>query len=690
MNFQKPSAALVAASSLILNALANEPSSTDATVDLDPLVVTSAQTADPNRVTFDPQIAIQPLPANDGADALKHIAGINVIRKGGTDGDPTFRGMAGSRLPVVLDGVTSLGGCGFRMDPPTAYVFPSSFDEVTLLKGPQSVRYGPGSSAGVVLFERATPRLIAGETSGSFISTIADHGRRELSLSALTGNPSFYARFQGSYAEADNYTDGSGRLVNSAYQRWNTQTSLGYTPSENAVLELSLSLSDGEAAYADRGMDGVAFDRTAYSLRYEADQLDGIFRSVEAIAYHSYVDHVMDNFSLREFTPTMMMAMPMSSNPDRLTTGGSLRFELDPQGSLEISFGFDAQSNRHRVRNAMGANASNFAALPFVEDGNFDQVGTFTEIAYRLDESNTLIAGARIDSWQATDLRQTIATGHAGMAMPNPTSGKSRSDPLASGYLRLESNLDQKGTKLFAGLGRAERFPDYWERFSKESSTSISAFDTNPETVTQLDLGYQTAFADFRLTSSLFYAEHDDYILIESAFPKAMGMMNRTTTISRNIDATTYGGEIELSYQNDDGYYAASALAYTHGTNETDHRPLGQISPLELKLEGGIRRQAWSAGFIARFVDSQDRYALNQGNIVGQDIGPSDSFEVVSLHSSYRLNEYWSLAAGIDNLFDVTYAEHISRGGSMVNGFVQTLRINEPGRTAWTRLNAQF
>ncbi len=37
-----------------------------------------------------------------------------------------------------------------------------------------------------------------------------------------------------------------------------------------------------------------------------------------------------------------------------------------------------------------------------------------------------------------------------------------------------------------------------------------------------------------------------------------------------------------------------------------------------------------------------------------------------------------------------TYAEHISQGGAMVPGFIQTVRINEPGRTAWLKLNARF
>ena len=48
------------------------------------------------------------------------------------------------------------------MDPPTAYIFPSAFDRITVLKGPQSVQYGPDTSAGVVLLS-----VTSGDSTGS-------------------------------------------------------------------------------------------------------------------------------------------------------------------------------------------------------------------------------------------------------------------------------------------------------------------------------------------------------------------------------------------------------------------------------------------------------------------------------------------------------------------------------------------
>ena len=80
-------------------------------------VEVTASAARPLAVETDPRTPRQPIPAHDGADYLKTIPGFSVIRKGGTDGDPVLRGMAGSRVGILLDGENVLGGCGNRMDP---------------------------------------------------------------------------------------------------------------------------------------------------------------------------------------------------------------------------------------------------------------------------------------------------------------------------------------------------------------------------------------------------------------------------------------------------------------------------------------------------------------------------------------------------------------------------------------------
>jgi iron complex outermembrane receptor protein len=121
-----------------------------------------------------------------------------------------------------------------------------------------------------------------------------------------------------------------------------------------------------------------------------------------------------------------------------------------------------------------------------------------------------------------------------------------------------------------------------------------------------------------------------------------------------------------------------------------DAAPLAQMPPLEARLGLEFSRAAWSAGALLRAVAEQDRYVVNQGNIVGQDLGPTAGFTVLSLNGGWRPRTGVLLTAGVDNLFDRAYAEHLSRGGAMVSGYVQTTQVNEPGRTLWFKLNVAY
>jgi len=656
---------------------------------LEELVVTGARMLEPLRIVADPKLPRQPLPAHDGADFLKTVPGFNVIRKGGTDGDPVFRGMAASRLNIVADGQPVLGGCGNRMDPPTAYIFPEAFDRIVVVKGPQTVLQGPGNSAATVMFEREPVRFTSPAAVGTGSALAGSFGRTDLVGEMRAGTQLGYAQLTGTRSESDDYTDGDGRRVNSSYLRWSGTAALGWTPDERTRLELSGTLSDGEAAYADRGMDGVKFDRESALLRFERDvSATGVLERVQAEAFYAYVDHVMDNYSLRTFVPSMMMPNPSVMNPDRRTSGGRVLLDLRFGDAATASVGLDAQENRHTQRMSMNQPQMPYESMPRAEDARFRQAGVFGELTVDAGSSARVIAGLRADDWQARDSREMLSLG-MGMTAPNPTAGHERNETLWSGFARYERDLARAPLTLYAGLGRVERFPDYWELVSagKESVDSPSAFDsTRPEKTTQLDAGllYERGRLSFSLSG--FYSDIGDYVLIESNYPKGM----RRTTVTRNVDATTWGGEADAVIGLTRSLRLTGTLAYTRGENDTDGTALAQMPPLEGRLGLEFSRGSWSAGALVRAVAGQDRIALNQGNIVGQDLGTTPGFTILSLNAGWRPRDSVIVTAGVDNLFDVAYAEHLSRGGAMVAGYEQTTRVNEPGRTLWLKLGVDL
>jgi iron complex outermembrane receptor protein len=646
---------------------------------IDEVVVTAPHNTDPLTVSTDPKAPRQPVPAHDGADYLKTIPGFSVIRKGGTDGDPVFRGMAGSRLNVLLDGEQIFGGCGGRMDPPTAYVFPAAYDRITVLKGPQSVVHGAGASSATVLFERDLKREPGNK--GDAALTVGSFGRNDEMLDASTASQTTYLRAGGTRSASDDYADGNGKTVHSAYKRWSFNSALGWTPDDDTRLELTLAKSDGQAAYADRGVDGSKFARDNYGVKFDKKKISPLFDSVEAQYFYNYVDHVMDSYSLRSGNPSSMMA---AMNPDRKTTGGRMAVGLALGDATKVKLGVDAQNNIHTGRTgAAPGYMGDYTQQARVQDAAFRNTGLFGEVNHATSERSRIIGGLRIDNWNAEDNRATILRGMM-TTLTNPTANQTRSETLNSGFVRYEN--DFSASTLFVGLGSTSRAPDYWELFSYESAVTASAFNTKPEKTSQLDVGLNFAEGSLSGTIATFYNKITDYNLIQSNVSKGMS----TVTITRNVNATTYGLEASLVAKISETLKLDGNLALVRGENDTDGTALAQMSPLEARLGATYDDKTWSYGALLRAVAAQDRFVANQGNIAGQDIGSTPGFVIFAVNGGWRASKTAKITAGVDNLFNTVYAEHLSRAGTAVTGYVQTTRVNEMGRNIWAKANFEF
>jgi iron complex outermembrane receptor protein len=133
-----------------------------------------------------------------------------------------------------------------------------------------------------------------------------------------------------------------------------------------------------------------------------------------------------------------------------------------------------------------------------------------------------------------------------------------------------------------------------------------------------------------------------------------------------------------------------ASLAYVRGENRTDAIPLAQQPPLEGKLGVSYTGKTWFLGASSRLVAEQTRFALNQGNIAGQDLGRAAGFGLFSLNAGWRPNQWVQVSTGIDNLFDKTYAEFVSRAGTDLSGYTKTTRVNEPGRSIWVKVDLSY
>lgn len=527
----------------VCTALASHAQAADADfapiIDLGPVVVAVARPVSPLTFELSPRAPRQPVPASDGADYLKIIPGFATVRNGGTNGDPVLRGMFGSRLNLLTNGGAMPGACPSHMDNAMSYIAPETYDSLVVIKGPQTVLWGPGASAGTVRFERdrevfesPTWKLAGSGLGGSF-------GRNDQVLDATYGDRFGYARITANRSESDDYDDGNGDKVASAWKKWNTDFAFGWTPDADTLVELSAGVGDGQSRYAIRGMDGTRFDRENFGARFQKRNLGKHLSEVEASVLHNRADHVMDNYTLRTPNPGGPMPMPMASNVERLTCGGRVAATWD-WGRHELIAGVDIQDSRYSRRRAAGRGA--YASRPWAVDARFRYLGVFAESKWRLGENSGLIGGARADRPEATDQRARV--GGMRMSIPNPTAGQTRGESLQAGFVRFEHDIGSQPLSWYAGVGHTERMPDYWELFSADRGPagSVNAFaGIETEKTTQLDVGLQYRGKRVDAWVSAYAGRIDDYVLFDYSGGGTMGANIRVDNMQADIRGAELG-----------------------------------------------------------------------------------------------------------------------------------------------------
>ncbi|NHC04206.1 TonB-dependent copper receptor [Acinetobacter sp. 187] len=682
-------------------------------VSLAPIVATAQQGNDANGliVRADPKQPTQPIPSADGADYLQSIIGFNQVQSGGANGDVTFRGMFGSRIKILTDGSENLGACPSRMDAPTSYISPESYDKISVIKGPQTVQYANTGSAATVIFEREPESLTTDKPyRGQASVMLGSFGRVDQNLEAAVGDEKKYLRLNTNRSSSNSYVDGSHQQVPSAWERWNADLAVGWMPNPDTWFELNGGKSDGEALYAGRAMDGSAFKRESLGLKFRKQHINDVIQQIEGQVNYSFNDHVMDNFSLRPFNPNDGMKMPMATNVSRRTLNARVAMTSE-WDKLQLISGVDTQHNEHATRSGMN---NSYVQQPRSSDMKFESYGAFSELSYPINDQYKWVAGARVDQVHVKDLRQDSHV--AGL---NTVLDKT----LPSGFFRFENQHPHHDAKTYIGVGFVERMPDYWELFSPKQGNagSINTFNgVDTEKTLQLDLGYQHHHGAFSSWASAYVGMVKDYILMRYQSP-AMSMdttmpMNSMTSMhqtmnqampmntmsggmqmgsaksayAKNVDATIAGAEFGLAYEFTPYLQADVSGMYAWGRNTTNNTPLPQIAPFEGRMNLRYVQDKYNVGLLWRVVASQNRVSLNEGNIVGYDMKKSAGFTTLALNGTYTLKDGVDLSIGIDNLLGKTYTEHLNRSGSSGFGFAAEEQFNNVGRNYWGRLSVKF
>ncbi|NBB86607.1 MAG: TonB-dependent receptor [Bacteroidetes bacterium] len=629
-------------------------------------------------------------PVQDLAEGLRGLAGLNLQRRGALALDPNVRGLTGTQVGTLVDGMRSFGAGPARMDTPLSHVDPATVEQMSVVRGPYALALGGTLSTLDVQTRSTVPQ---GPFTGALATGFAGNRNAADVNGHVMGRAgrAFYD-IGGAYRTGDDYTAGDGSSVRGEFMSAEVRGRFGFEPTSTSRLTARLSYQDQrDVAYVGRPLDADFFETIRGSLKYRraGSGLAPVF-TVQAYGYQTL--HLMnnDNKPTAQPNPDRMPPFPLNifNNTEIATVGGRSTVVLQPSPRLTLDVGLEGYTAfRTATRVRARRDTGDILGEDIVWGGvRTTEVGGFVQAERSIGRAD-ITGTARLDVAHMNPAR--VSQGFLDRA--NTTADAlDQTDALWS--LAVSASVPVTNTvTLTAGAGSAARVPESLERYgdrmgatrAQRGNEFMGVPALEPERTWQSDLGVtlQTGRLDATLTGFARY--HDDYITFDEApdVPSALPMTPPEVFRYINGKAFFWGGELEMAYALRRGVTLQATGDYLWARDETLDEPAYGVSPASLQLGGRVQpfddRLFFEANL--RGVATQTRVAEARGE------ASTDGYVLANLRLGLPLPQGLTLRAGIDNLFDTTYADHLNAR----NQFTRA-PILEPGRSVFARLRYAF
>ncbi len=663
----------------------------------------------------------------DSAELVRKAPGANVNRNGALTGIVQYRGMFGARVNVRIDGLNIAPAGPNWMDPPLSNLPTQFLDTLTVVRGVSPVSAGAETIGGTV---RARSRRIdfgdndqtrfQGELQGGYASA-NDAGSAGLLLGAADRRQRF--QLEGSWDDADDLRAGGGdELIPSGYRRKSWALDYGRRLAGQTLDVRYQHNRVDDAGTPALPMDIVFLDGDLFGLEYQG-RLGAL--ELEGRLHYQSTDHRMDNYSQRR-VPRMAsgMAMRRFAVTDSNDWAWDLRAAM-ALGGGEFSFGVDGWLARHNADvfspDRAAFHIENYHAI------ERDRIGLFGEWEGDLGAGWGLLAGLRYTHVHS-DAGEVSANG-LGMTqalaerLVETFNGRdrARNDDFVDLSAILSRAFSDQLTLEF-GLGIKHRAPSYQERYLwlplestaglADRRTYVGDPELDPETAYHLDLGLEWRSHAAYLTPRIFYKRVDDYIQgtpLNSGDALAyrrrvVGMLKGPGFCTANpgaplcvplrfsnVDAEFYGFDAGFGMRFDPHWSLDGSISYVRGKRRDISDDLYRVAPLNGTLALTYRRNRWSLTGEGVFYAAQNDVSRTNAEQATPGYG------IVNLHGSYRMGRDLLLYAGVDNLFDRFYHDHLAgynRVAASADGRAADLAVGErlpgAGRSLFVRAVLSF
>jgi len=632
---------------------------------------------------------------NSVGDLTEQVSGISTLKTGTNISKPIVHGLHSNRVLVINDGLRhGYQGWGEGHAPE---IDPSHINEIEVVKGAGTVKYGPEALGGVILYNTKRP-LLDQKLNGSLGSSYQSNGN------AVSGQISLE---QGSHRfawNASGFGISQGDLMAPNYNLSNTgkteyggsfntlfhtpsvelEVSASYLEQDLGILRGSLvgNLQDLQNAI-ERSTPSPTFDPTRKIQNPKHDTQHALLKSKLSLFLGDHVFKLQYGIQRNIRKEFDVRRGELNDRPviDLLLLSHTLGAEWIQPSIGKWSGNSGLQMFAQNSVNEPGSNPINF-----VPDYNVLNLGAYTIQSYDLDES-VIELGVRLDyqTLSVADTIRDVATYANEVNFTNAT--------FTLGF-KKEIN---ESISVYSNIGTAWRPPNVSELYSFGYHFSRIQFGlwrynfepniTTPLTrvydetdrqvpserslkwVTGVELSNDKVSAEF-----IFYTNRiNNYI-----FLRPFGITTNVAGtfpyfIFSQTNALFIGSDWDIRYSHSEQLTSEAKVSYVYASETNSDQTFIEIPPLNLGYTIEYTQGSWGAGLSLDYMAKQWRApdiiepATFQNG--GLEIDPDDIFDFMSppedfflvgadLHYNYKLI---SIDLSVDNLLNTAFRSYTDR-----------------------------
>jgi iron complex outermembrane receptor protein len=638
--------------------------------------------------------------------------GVEIQRRNPIVSDPHIRGYHLGQVVTTADGAFWTPARS-DLDTIVSKLDSANIANILVLKGPYSVRQGPGFSF-LDVETLSSPRYKTYETHGSTSMTYKTNGEAMNGRQAVWGGSTDYG-FRVSYdiMSANDYHTGGNRLtLPTSYNSQDFNFNLGLDLTEDSRIEMrALHLSQRNIEFPGIVTDLTKAVTDGYTMRYSADNQEWFDRLTIDAWYNNTRftgDSLnagkarqipnLDNFALG-LPPGFQAKYSVETDGENHTWGFREAMTWGKAQDLQVTAGVDFayQSSAINEFDTFVITTQNF---PVPRSYSTDP-GFFTDTFLPVGDRLSFKVGGRVDFNESRiqsppTFPSLLAPGFSQTdfltSILGPNALNAQSFLLWSAYGTSELKITNELTASL-GYGTAQRPPTLTEMFAAGTFLGIlqpgltytnGNPDLNQETLHQVDFGVKGNYENVRAGGNVYYARVFDYITYQRI--SSIGIFTGYKYINTPQAALIGGegfGEVDLT----EWLTPFATFYYTYGQDLSRNEALPNIFPMDVRVGVRIheasRQPRWGTELNVRMVQGQHRVAATLGDpaTLGTNELPTAGFTVVDIRGYYAITKNVLATAGIENLGDRFYREHLDyRSGLGVfqpglNGYMG-LRVN--------------